>query len=68
MGSLHAITLAKGAFMAKGFRDQRGRPRSGKSHSCYGCPYCHAGAYKKQASRALRRSKRAHIRRSRTEG
>lgn len=54
--------------MAKGFRDQRGRPRSGKSHSCYGCPYCHAGAYKKQASRALRRSKRAHIRRSRTEG
>ena len=50
--------------MSKTFRDQRSRPKSGKSHTCKGCTYCYAGEYKRQYVRKLRRTKARHIRSS----
>lgn len=52
--------------MSRDYRDQRGRPPSGKGHSCSGCTYCNRGGYKPAARRKQRRSAKAAIAEQRT--
>lgn len=49
--------------MSRDYRDQRGRPLSGKTTSCPGCPYCGHGKYKRADRRKSRRNAKARIRR-----
>lgn len=56
--------------MSKTFRDQRGRPHSGKrcpEAAAGGCVFCRTGEFKRVDARRVRRAKGRHIRQSQDE-